>query len=100
MRIVLHEQARADILRGIEFYESRSLGLGAYFETTVVAAIDTLRFMPRLHPVRRGYHRMLVHRFPFAVYYKVAGERVVVLAVLDTRMNPATVDARLKGADV
>ena len=95
MVVKLHPQASADINRGIAFYESQSYGLGAYFRTMVVSAIDSLQFFPMIHATVHGYRRMLVDRFPYAVYYKILNDTVVVLSVLDTRMNPETIDAQL-----
>ena len=94
MTVKLHPQVSADILRGIAFYDSQSHSLGAYFQTMVVSAIDSLHFFPAIHAKVRGYHRMLVDKFPFAVYYKIFGDKVVVFSVLDTRMNPETINAQ------
>jgi hypothetical protein len=39
---------------------------------------------------------MLARRFPFAVYYRVESDGVVVYAVLDCRRDPAWTRERLK----
>lgn len=95
MRIRLHEQARLDIQRGISFYESQSSGLGAYFKSEIIAAIDALRYFPAMHPMVRGYRRMFVGKFPYCIYYKITSDAVIVFSVLDARMNPGTANARL-----
>ncbi|MBO5905771.1 MAG: type II toxin-antitoxin system RelE/ParE family toxin [Kiritimatiellae bacterium] len=95
MTVKLHEQARLDIKRGVAIYDAQSLGLGSYFQTMVIAAIDSLQFFPALHPVIRGYRRMLIDKFPFAAYYKIYKDMVVVFSVLDTRMDPGTINSRL-----
>ena len=95
MQVKLHPRAREDILRGIAFYDEQAYGLGEYFKTMVVAAIDSLQFFPAIHVKIRGYHRMLVDKFPFAVYYKIFKSAVVVYSVLDMRMNPDTINKQL-----
>ena len=95
MTIQLHPQVRVDILRGIAFYDAQSHGLGAYFQTMVISAIDSLQFFPAIHAKVRGYHRMLVGKFPYAVYYKIFKDKVVVYSVLDMRMNPDNINAQL-----
>ena len=60
MKIRLHEQARLDIQRAISFYETQSSGLGNYFKSEIITAIDSLRFFPAMHPMVRGYRRMFV----------------------------------------
>lgn len=95
MTVKIHPQVQADIMRGIKFYDSQSHGLGLYFQTMVAAAIDSLQFFPAIHAKVRGYHRMLVEKFPFAVYYKIFEDAVVVYSVLDTRQNPETINSQL-----
>ena len=46
MIVKLHEQARLDIKRGVAFYDEQSVGLGSYFQTMVIAALDSLQFFP------------------------------------------------------
>jgi len=41
------------------------------------------------------YHRLLSKRFPFAVYYRVEEQAVLVYAVLDCRRRPAWIRKRL-----
>ena len=44
-----------------------------------------------------GYHRLLTHRFPYAVYYKMQAEgQVVVYRVLDCRQHPAKTKRALR----
>lgn len=38
---------------------------------------------------------MLIDKFPFAAYYKIYKDMVVVFSVLDTRMDPGTINSRL-----
>jgi hypothetical protein len=42
-----------------------------------------------------GYHRLLSKRFPFAVYYRIANDLDLVVAILDCRRNPSWKRKRL-----
>ena len=42
------------------------------------------------------YHRMLVKRFPYSVYYRVESNNILVYAILDNRRNPEWIRKRLK----
>ena len=95
MKIRLHEQARLDIQRGISFYEAQSSGLGNYFQSEIIAAIDSLGFFPAMHPMVRGYRRMFVGKFPFAIYYKITADAVIVFSIPYARMNPDTANVQL-----
>ncbi len=73
---------------GREFYEKQGEGLGAYFEDSLAADIDSLSLFAGIHSVVLGYHRMLSAKFPYAVYYEIVGEQVRIRAVLDCRRDP------------
>jgi plasmid stabilization system protein ParE len=40
--------------------------------------------------VHRHVRRALIHRFPYALYFTLAADRIEVVAVLHTRRDPTT----------
>lgn len=99
MKIRILEAARQDLMGGFRFYEVQETGLGDYFLDSLFADIDSLKFFGGVHlKVIGGYYRLLAKRFPFAVYYRMDGNVVLVLAVLDCRRSPAWSRKRLKAA--
>ena len=72
-----------------------SKGLGSYFIDTLFSDIDSLQLYGGVHQKHFGYHRMLSKRFPFAIYYKVEEDTVILYAVLDCRQNPDTIKKKL-----
>jgi len=95
MRIEILGVAEGDLEEGYRFYESQADGLGTYFLDTLYSDIDSLAYFTGMHRVVLGYHRLLSKRFPFAVYYRVVNDAVLVFAVLDCRRNPSWIRARL-----
>lgn len=95
MRIKILSTAEKDIEEGYRFYESQSPGLGAYFLDTLYSDIDSLTYFGGIHQVVFGYYRQLSKRFPFAVYYRIIDNVVVVFAILDCRCNPSWIRDRL-----
>ena len=95
MKIKILESAIEDLKRGHGFYEKLSKGLGSYFIDTLFSDIDSLQLYGGIHQKHFGYHRMLSKRFPFAIYYKVEEDTVIVYAVLDCRQNPDTIKKKL-----
>ena len=95
MRVKILSVAEDDLEEGYRFYESQADGLGTYFLDTLYSDIDSLAYFAGMHRVVLGYHRLLSKRFPFAVYYRVAGDEVIVFAVLDCRRNPSWIRAKL-----
>ena len=86
-----------DLEAGRQFYELQGTGLGSYFQDALFSDIDSLLLYAGVHRKVFGYHRLLSKRFPFAIYYKVAGDVVDVWRVLDCRRNPSVIAKSLKG---
>ena len=95
--VVVLEDAAEDLAAGIAFYDAQEPGIGQYFFASLVADLASLRLYSGIHCVRFGFHRMLASRFPFAVYYDVAGGLARVAAVLDMRRDPAWIRKELQG---
>ena len=97
MRIEILAQAERDLIEGFHFYEQQGTGLGSYFLTNLYADIESLTIYAGIHPrPYKHYYRLLSHRFPFAVFYKIQEHTVFIHAVLDCRRNPAWIRERLR----
>ena len=96
MKIEILDETQEDLIQGFHFYESREPGLGSYFIDCLFSDIDTLLVYAGIHQVVYDYHRCLSKRFPFAIYYSVEKQLVLVYAVLDCRRNPSWIRKRLK----
>lgn len=97
MRIKLLFSAQNDLYEGRKFYEKQGEGVGAYFFDSLFSDIDSLALYGGIHPKVFGYHRMLSKRFPYAIYYSIEEERVVIVwRVLDLRRDPKKIRKALK----
>jgi plasmid stabilization system protein ParE len=96
MRIEFLDDAKDDLITGFHFYEEQSPGLGSYFLDSLFADIDSLLLYAGSHRVVYGSHRCIASRFPFAIYYRVENEIILVTAVIDCRRNPTWIRRRLK----
>jgi len=96
MNIVILDEAKRDLIEGFRFYEEQGSGLGSYFLANPYADIESLKLYAGTHgrPYKH-YYRLLSHRFPFAVFYKIEGDSAFIYAVLDCRRNPAWIRKRL-----
>ena len=95
MRVRILESADEDLRRGFAFYERQQAGVGSYFLSTLMTEIDSLAILAGVHSMCLGYYRMISNRFPFAVYYRVENDLVLVRAVLDCRQDPSEILKRL-----
>lgn len=93
--VTMLEEAVEDVLIGKQFYEESEEGVGVYFAASAFADITSLSIYAGIHSSHFGYFRLLMKRFPFAVYYQKEQNQVEVIAVLDMRRNPKTLRAIL-----
>ena len=89
MRFIVRPAAAADIDEAFLWYEGQRAGLGAEFLSAAQALIDPIAENPHKHPVvGRNTRRALLRRFPYAIYYRVYDEIVVVVACMHGRRDP------------
>ncbi len=96
MKIKISESAYKDLADGYLFYESQMKGLGSYFQETLFSDIDSLKLYAGIHPIYLEKYRLLSNRFPYAIYYRIESNLVIVSAVLDCRRNPNWIKNKLK----
>ena len=97
MNIKILPFANDDLLNGYYFYEQQEKGIGSYFLDSLFSDIDSLLLYQSIHPVVfNRYYRLLSKRFPFAIYYNIEYEDIIVYAVLDCRKEPAWIEGRLE----
>jgi plasmid stabilization system protein ParE len=96
VRVEISTDAHEDLANGHAFYERQSSGLGGYFADTLYSEIESLQIYAGIHPIRNGFYRMLARRFPYSIFYQIAGDVARVYAVLDNRMNPIRIQRMLR----
>lgn len=96
MRIKILSSAIEDLYAGRVFYQKQGEGLGEYFFDSLFSDIDSLVLYAGIHPKVFGHHRLLCKRFPYAVYYTVDDDLVVVWRVLDLRRDPRKIQRALR----
>jgi plasmid stabilization system protein ParE len=90
--------ADADIQTAFEFYEAFQAGRGEVFMRHLDVAFGQLRVLPEIAPVfHESYRRLLVHGFPYGIFYTIAGGRIIISGVMDLRQDPDTIRQRLRG---
>lgn len=89
MKIKILTSALDDLAEGRLFYEKQGQGLGDYFFDSLFSDIDSLTLYAGIHQQFFGYWRLLSKRFPYAIYYKVNEDKLVIIwRVLDLRRDP------------
>ena len=94
-KIVFRAIADTEVTESAEWYEDQRQGLGFEFIDHVQAVLDRIAEDPLRYPVvLRDIREAIVSKFPFAVYYRVKPDRVVILAVFHCSRDPAVWQSR------
>jgi plasmid stabilization system protein ParE len=88
-KLVVAPEAERDIAEAYAWYESRRIGLGEEFLSSVDACIQGIRRRPEMYPlVHEAYRRSLTRRFPYAVFYEHAETTVTIYSVFHMSRDP------------
>lgn len=93
--ITFHRAASAELIEASAWYETKRIGLALEF----IAEIDRCVSLASKHPlqfavVREDIRRVVANHFPYSVYFRAEGSRIVVLAVFHGSRNPTIWQAR------
>ncbi len=81
--------AEADLADAVEWYRRRDEALAERLLAETAAVAKRLEDNPFQFPiVHRDVRRVLLRRFPYALFFRIIGEKVQVLACFHTRRNP------------
>jgi plasmid stabilization system protein ParE len=90
MVAAFHDLAKVELNEAALYYEAKSSGLGAAFLAEVERSVAALVEHPAASPVISGLvRRRMLRRFPYGLLYRVRGERIRILAVMNLRRRPA-----------
>ena len=90
MKLLLQAVAEAEIAGAFDWYARERPALGAKFLEAVIATLDRIVDRPESFPVtHRDLRRAPVRgRFPYALFFRVAGDTVTVAGCVHARRHP------------
>ena len=87
--LVYRRRVGRDLAGGYVYYEGQKADLGKEFLAAVELSFESIERSPELYMrAHLEVRRAIVSRFPYAVFYLVESERIVVLRVLHTASDP------------
>ena len=90
-------EVSADLDTAFAWYERQRTGLGCQFIDCVEACFEKIARSPSLYePVLGEYRRALVRRFPYAVFFSLSSDGVMVYGVIHTARDPGKWQGLLK----
>ena len=88
-RLRLQSIAEAEIAEALEWYRVRSARAATDFLATIDQTLRRIQQTPEAFPlVAATLRRVLLPHFPYAVYYRVLAEQVIVVGVIHGRRHP------------
>jgi toxin ParE1/3/4 len=88
-RISVRPEAAREIQEAFDWYEGRSEGLGLEFLRAADASLAGVQRTPLAFPkVHKEARRVLIRKFPYALFYIVEEESIVVVACFHARRDP------------
>jgi plasmid stabilization system protein ParE len=88
-RLEAEAAVELDVEAAFEWYEAEEPNLGFEFLEQLRTAYQHIREHPLAYQeLRSGIRRALIRQFPYAIYFAIESETIIILAVLHTARDP------------
>jgi toxin ParE1/3/4 len=95
-RVNIQPQAQLEAERAAVWYEAQQTGLGIEFILELDAAVERAAESPEMYELQfREARRVLVHRFPYAVYFIYENNVVEIFAILHQQRESSLWQSRV-----
>ncbi len=89
-RVVFTQAARLELIDAQDWYEDEAPGLGRRFREAIDALAERMTAKPWQFPaVFKNVRRALLRRFPYALFFVVDGDTLLVIACFHASRDPA-----------
>lgn len=86
-----------DVFGGYLWYEAKSSGLGEDFLRVFYAGVGEILRNQLLYPkIYRKFHRRLLRRFPYAIYYLIEDNHIIVFGLFHCARDPHSIRLTLQ----
>ena len=87
--VILTPAARAELIDAQDWYEAEASGLGRRFRHAIEALAERMSANPRQFPVVfKNVRRALLRRFPYALFFVVEDEILLIIACFHASRDP------------
>jgi len=94
-KVIIRSEAKRDLREAKSWYQNISLELKRDFVRRIDDALNLVKERPlAFQIVHRTFRRVLVHRFPYALFYHVGDDHIIVIAVLHQARDPELLEQR------
>jgi plasmid stabilization system protein ParE len=89
MELKIHQAAGRELHEAARRYDLERPGMALEFLQEVERVLEQILAHPKAGTsIAGGYRRQLLRRYPFSIFYKIVGARIIVFAVAHQRRKP------------
>lgn len=86
--IIVLREAQLEVQEAFNYYEEKNQGLGFEFMRSLDAALQSVKRNPTTYQqIYKETRRVLLRKFPYALFYLVEETKVIVIAVLHQKRS-------------
>ena len=89
MKLEFSELAQLEIEDANAYYNLQQEDLGERFKEHIKESVDSISQFPLLYPkVTEELHRVVVHKFPYSIFYMLFDEKIVIVSIAHQHRKP------------
>ena len=89
MKLKLSHLAQAELEDARAYYNLQQEELGERFKEHIKQSIDNIAQFPTLYPkVTDELHRVVVHKFPYSIFYILLDETIIIVSIAHQHRKP------------
>lgn len=87
--IIVRREAQLEVQEAFDYYEEINKGLGFEFMRSLDAALQSVKRNPFAYQtIYKESRRVLLRKFPYAVFYIIEENRIIIIACFNQKRNP------------
>lgn len=89
LQVVFRAAARQEFEEAVSWYDQQCKGLGEEFLREIDDVVRRAATHPKRYPIiTKDIRRAVTRRFPYSIFFRTRGRKLVVLAVFHARRDP------------
>ena len=89
LTVIFTQAARTELIEAQDWYEGEAAGFGRHFREAIDSLAERMSTNPQQFPiVFKNVRRALLRRFPYALFFAVAGDALFVIACFHASRDP------------
>lgn len=89
MNLEFSELAQSELEDARDYYNLEQEDLGERFKEHIKESVDTIAQFPTLYPkVTDELHRVVVHKFPYSIFYVLLDETIIIVSIAHQHRKP------------